>query len=152
MNTINEFTDEELQQELDRRKIQAACEETLKKLKEWGNPYGVWRISTEGDCEGRTVNVLATRKGHIADLARIYERDKMYTLTFTKIDLDEDDIVDTPSEKGSFSLNYHTFPSEVGGHHLAMSQKVHIVQEWIGPNFIVESYERGSFIVSKKKT
>jgi hypothetical protein len=39
-------------------------------LKEWADsPVGWWTITTEGDCEGRSITKLGTRYGHVAEIA-----------------------------------------------------------------------------------
>lgn len=49
-----------------------------------GSPVGVWLITTEGDCEGRTTRQLAVESGHILDLARKWGRQAYYGLWFKR--------------------------------------------------------------------
>lgn len=49
------------------------------------NPVGVWSVSTEGDCEGRTMQSLGTHTGHIADIARSLAPQVSYRLYFSKV-------------------------------------------------------------------
>lgn len=52
----------------------------------YDNPIGYWRVTTEGDCEGRSTTVLGIFYGHIADIARAFTNRVMYKLEFTSID------------------------------------------------------------------
>jgi hypothetical protein len=45
--------------------------------------YGTWKVTTEGDCEGRSVKSLGVHKGHIDDIAFHLAPACMYSLTFT---------------------------------------------------------------------
>lgn len=47
--------------------------------------YGYWRVTTEGDCEGRTTKTLGTFKGYIDDIALSLANKCSYSLCFTKI-------------------------------------------------------------------
>ena len=42
------------------------------------NPYGIWEVSTEGDCEGRTSRNLGIFEGYLADKA-------FYSLDFKEV-------------------------------------------------------------------
>lgn len=55
------------------------------------NPVGLWRVTTEGDDEGRTTEELGTHKGHIADIARELADQAHYGLYFQKaLELNDD--------------------------------------------------------------
>lgn len=61
---ISKVPTEDLYQEIKRREaIKYAKENTL------GSPIGEWKVTTEGDCEGRMVKDLGVFKGHIVDIA-----------------------------------------------------------------------------------
>lgn len=45
-------------------------------------PVGLWEVTTEGDCEGRTTRHLGTFEGHVADIARLLSREAYYSLKF----------------------------------------------------------------------
>ncbi|QFP93275.1 UNVERIFIED_ORG: hypothetical protein Xoosp15_10 [Xanthomonas phage Xoo-sp15] len=49
------------------------------------NPEGVWRVTTEGDCEGRSVRQLGTYEGHILDVVRQLAGQAYYQLTFERV-------------------------------------------------------------------
>ena len=47
------------------------------------SPIGLWRVTTEGDCEGKTVHDLGIYEGHIVDIARHLSEEVFYDLHFT---------------------------------------------------------------------
>jgi len=52
--------------------------------------YGVWKITTEGDCEGRTVKHLGIYRGHIDEIARsLANTGGGYSLQFSAVDIQE---------------------------------------------------------------
>lgn len=46
------------------------------------NSYGYWKVTTEGDVEGRTINHLGTYEGHIDEIAFALANKCMYSLRF----------------------------------------------------------------------
>lgn len=61
--------------------------EKEKKRLSYTNPYGLWKVTTEGDCEGRSSRNLGIFEGYLDDIA-FYLADKAYyTLEFEKIDI-----------------------------------------------------------------
>jgi len=48
--------------------------------------YGYWNVSTEGDCEGRSVSNLGTFRGHIDEIAFHLADKCYYSLSFSPID------------------------------------------------------------------
>lgn len=58
----------------------------MKKIKPpYDNPYGLWKITTEGDCEGRSIVEVAIEEGHLDELAKKYSGESYYSLTFHKV-------------------------------------------------------------------
>lgn len=63
-------------------------------IKNYNSSYGLWKVTTEGDCEGKTTKNLGIYEGNISDIA-FYLKDKCeYSLRFspakaTKIDSDD---------------------------------------------------------------
>lgn len=53
----------------------------------YSNPYGRWKVTTEGDCEGRTIKDLGTHEGYIDEIARylVGSSGGGYSLQFTKL-------------------------------------------------------------------
>jgi len=45
--------------------------------------YGTWRVSTEGDCEGKSVRDLGVHTGYLADIAFALSGEAMYGLAFS---------------------------------------------------------------------
>lgn len=69
------------------------------------NPYGVWRVSTEGDCEGRSVKQLGTHTGYVDDIAFKLAHQCFYKLRFCKIE-DKEPIEGT--EKIEIDIQFDT--------------------------------------------
>lgn len=51
---------------------------------EYTNPYGVWSVTTEGDCEGKTTRELGTYEGYIDEIAFDLAGHCYYSLHFKK--------------------------------------------------------------------
>ena len=49
-------------------------------------PYGLWEVSTEGDCEGRSVRKLGIFRGNYQDIAFALADKCYYVLWFKKLD------------------------------------------------------------------
>lgn len=49
------------------------------------HPFGIWKVTTEGDCEGRSTKQLGVYLGHLADIALFLASNATYTLSFVKI-------------------------------------------------------------------
>lgn len=95
---IREATDEELVAELQRRQATAKQLEAAAQGNEYAqkvSPVGLWRVTTEGDCEGRTTRQLGVYDGHIADIAARLADRVYYSLTFCPGEPTED--LPTPS-------------------------------------------------------
>lgn len=45
----------------------------------------IYKVTTEGDCEGRTTKVLGYAKGNISDIRSYYEDKKTYSLSVIEI-------------------------------------------------------------------
>lgn len=46
------------------------------------SPYGIWTVTTEGDCEGKSVNNLGTFEGYIDEIAFALAGQAYYALQF----------------------------------------------------------------------
>ena len=55
---------------------------------DYKNPYGIWKVTTEGDCEGRSTRQLGIFQGYIDDIAFALAEKCCYSLQFTKISID----------------------------------------------------------------
>lgn len=69
----------------------------VKKIKVLG-PYNTWQVTTEGDCEGRSVRNLGTHTGFIDDIAFALADKAYYGLRFVPI---EPTVVDGSAKTGS---------------------------------------------------
>ncbi len=45
----------------------------------------IYRVTTEGDCEGRTTREIAYAKGNQKDILRFYDSEKMYEIHLREI-------------------------------------------------------------------
>ena len=59
--------------------------EDVKAANPYKNPYGVWEVTTEGDCEGRTVTNLGTHEGYVDEIARSLAPQCFYSLQFKAV-------------------------------------------------------------------
>ena len=50
-----------------------------------GNSYGLWHVTTEGDCEGRTTKDLGVHEGHLDDIAFALASAAYYSLHFKRL-------------------------------------------------------------------
>ena len=55
---------------------------------DYKNPYGIWQVATEGDCEGRSTRQLGIFQGYIDDIAFALAEKCYYSLRFKKISID----------------------------------------------------------------
>lgn len=51
----------------------------------YANPVGTWHVTTEGDCEGKTIKDLGVHTGHVADIARALGSRSYYALQFEPV-------------------------------------------------------------------
>jgi hypothetical protein len=84
MNNLSRLSDEDLQAELERRKKERKNAQYIDNL----NPVGTWKVTTEGDCEGKSVKSLGTHVGHVADIAFALRTSAMYNLNFSPVPVD----------------------------------------------------------------
>jgi hypothetical protein len=84
MDSLKQFTSEQLAQELKRRDSAVERQRDIwNKMQDTvGPPEGIWKVTTEGDCEGRTTKQLGTFKGHVADIAIALASQSCYGLRF----------------------------------------------------------------------
>lgn len=54
-----------------------------KNIEAYKKPYGMWTVTTEGDCEGRTVRQLGTFEGFIDEIAFALAGKCYYSLRFS---------------------------------------------------------------------
>lgn len=51
------------------------------------SPYGIWHVTTEGDCEGRTTKDLGVHEGFLDDIAFALAGSVCYKLQFDPVDI-----------------------------------------------------------------
>lgn len=56
---------------------------------EYNNQHGIYRVSTEGDCEGRSVRTLGYAEGYPEDIEIFYDDKKYYRITLDKIEINK---------------------------------------------------------------
>ncbi len=49
------------------------------------NPNQTYRVTTEGDCEGRSIRTIAYARGDPKDIKAYYDKEKVYTIELTPI-------------------------------------------------------------------
>lgn len=52
----------------------------------YDNVYGLWKVTTEGDCEGRSIRDLGTHEGYIDEIAFALADKCCYSLNFRAVD------------------------------------------------------------------
>ena len=77
--------------------------------KSWENPVGFWEVSTEGDCEGRSMKRLGIFNGHFCDIAFGLADKCCYSLHFKKIDPAEM-IVPTGRQREKVQITFSDAP------------------------------------------
>ncbi|AEQ34284.1 hypothetical protein D307_gp180 [Bacillus phage Bastille] len=68
----------------------------VQRLKEKGMKFeskGIWKVTTEGDEEGRSTRDLGIHKGDIIYIAQKLAQHEFYKLTFTRVNPKEEDVV-----------------------------------------------------------
>lgn len=82
---INKFSDAELMAELNRRETERRNSLKICNI----NPVGLWHVTTEGDCEGKSTKDLGIHQGHIVDIAYKLGSKSYYSLHFSPAKCDE---------------------------------------------------------------
>lgn len=76
----------------------------------YDNPFGIWHVTTEGDCEGRSPRDLGFHEGYIDEIALALADKCFYSLYFVAINIHSLDI--TPTRKTvdvTFGVNSGTW-------------------------------------------
>jgi hypothetical protein len=80
MKNLSEFNDADLVQELERR-----AEIRRNRVIAIDSPVGLWKVTTEGDCEGRSTKNLGVHRGHICEIAMALSGATFYSLDFQPV-------------------------------------------------------------------
>lgn len=70
----------------------------MKNQEAYKNPYGIWRVTTEDDCEGKSICDLGIHKGYIDDIAFGLADKQYYSLQFSAVDPRELDMTPKRNE------------------------------------------------------
>ena len=66
-------------------KLNKTIAPTKSKLQEWAeSPVGWWKVTTEGDCEGRSTDQLGMHYGHVVEIAMSLPSGYSYSYRFEK--------------------------------------------------------------------
>lgn len=57
--------------------------------KNYDSPYGIWKVTTEGDCKGKTSDLLGFYEGYIDEIALALADKCMYSLEFKHFELNK---------------------------------------------------------------
>lgn len=71
----------------------------------YDSTYGLWKVETEGDCEGRTKKDIGIYKGYVDEIA-LHLADKcLYSLMFTKLNIKHKEKYVPVSDKVNICFN-----------------------------------------------
>ena len=134
---IKDATVERLQVEIEKRKNIPQ----VKPLREgWpDSPIGRWKVTTEGDCEGRSTKTLGIFEGHIVDIALALKARTFYSLQFEPSDTQKSldiNIVSGDEVSVVLNINSGTWPTDMNNKDRADS-----VNSWLKrekPNYCPE--------------
>lgn len=65
----------------------------------YDNVYGLWKVTTQGDCEGRSIRDLGTYEGNIDEIAFALADECFYSLNFKAVDPHDHKLDMTPKRK-----------------------------------------------------
>lgn len=63
-------------------KVSNQPQQAIPELTGYESPFGWWRVTTEGDCEGRSTTQLGTFYGHVVEIGLSLADKSYYALTF----------------------------------------------------------------------
>ena len=94
------------------------------------SPIGIWHVTTEGDCEGKSTRDLGIHRGHVGDIALMLAGSCLYGLNFKPV------AVDSPKAAKSATA---TISLDVGSGTWEMNkrERVAAVAAWLGNGFVV---------------
>lgn len=112
------------------------------------NVYGTWRVTTEGDCEGRTVKQLGTYVGYVDEIALHLADQACYELRFTKIKKQPIQLKPTANEvMVSFNIDSNTWDMAPNGERIEEVSKIFKDR----PVVIEHQPSFAGFLIKKKK-
>jgi hypothetical protein len=123
--TLHTATIEELQAEIARKKRISEALPVTNLKNGYDSPLGMWHVTTEGDCEGRTTLDLGYHEGHIVDIAYGLADKCCYSLQFSRVKPDQLPKAKQPKNIKSVSISLNidsgTWDREMNGARRASS-------------------------------
>ena len=116
----------------------------------YNNPYGIWTVRTEGDCEGKTMQNLGTFSGYIDDIALYLADSCYYSLQFSPFNIQKIDDNFTPTHKQvNVTLDIHSGTWNMNPNFMALNMEKVFKDR---PVYIKESrHGSGSFVIETIK-
>ena len=148
MSSLSAFSLNELQNELNRRKLQTAFDKSLKTrlelLSQW-TPDGLWEVETEGDCEGRTTKRFGTFRGNYAELALQFGNQAMYSLVIRPA---EALIPEYKPAATTATVSVHPI---LGFEHGQEDAEVEALNQWLDGKYNISKAQNFRSIIIKRK-
>lgn len=107
---LSEIKLEDLKEEIKRRENREEIDKIKKNLQDkWGNPRNIWKVSTAGDCEGRTTRFIGYFEGHLADVYAQCYNQMVYSFYLESVIPPKIEKVSAPkhSEKDKMVIGYN---------------------------------------------
>jgi uncharacterized protein YbaR (Trm112 family) len=129
--SLTDIPTEQLQAELARRS-QTVGPPAFQFSKDWPETaVGLWQISTDGDCEGRTSRIITVEHGHLGELALKYAGHAMYQLTFKPVMRTQEE---KPAESVHIQLDIKSGTWDAKGEDEQLDV-MNAISAWLGPGF-----------------
>lgn len=118
--------------ELDKYSLEELREEIYQREKPSTDPIGLWNVTTEGDCEGRSIDKIGIHEGHFADIALQFAGRTAYSLSFSRAKPEE--VKDYSGSETRVSVPYEVCSST--------DKEIYTraMQAWLGSDWIVEPH------------
>lgn len=141
MSDLKKFSDVELLAELKRRNERKPGDPRYE------SPVGLWRLTTEGDVEGRSTTTIVTEYGHVGDLLVKYADAAYYTIS---VDLVSSDPPPQKKDAGCrIFADRLIVPATTGGR--VSQSEMDALKKFLGPKFDVLYGEYFRSVVIKRK-
>lgn len=86
----------------------------LEKLNpKYRNVVGLWKVTTEGDCEGKSTRDLGVWEGNVADIALYLAPKAMYDLCFKSFEIQTPGAPQRDCVTVSFDIDSNTWPMDM---------------------------------------
>lgn len=94
------------------------------------SPIGIWHVTTEGDCEGKTTRDLGIHRGHVGDIAMMLAGSCCYGLNFKPVAQDSPKAAKTATTNIALDIGSGTWDME-------KRSRAASVAAWLGSGFVV---------------